>query len=54
VQSLLLNISSEFLFSLAQPLLLSPQLRQQQGISAYVLDRQQAQLWWRRLNKPWP
>lgn len=54
VQSLLLNITSEFLFSLAQPLLLSPQLRQQQGISAYVLDRQQAQLWWRRLNKPWP
>jgi len=54
VQSLLLNITSEFLFSLAQPLLLSPQHRQQQGISAYVLDRQRAQLWWRRLDKPWP
>jgi predicted dienelactone hydrolase len=54
VQSMLLNITSEFLFGLAQPLLLSPQLRQQQGISAYVLDRQQAQLWWRRLDKPWP
>ncbi len=52
VQSLLLNITSEFLFSLAQPLLLSPQHRQQQGISAYVLDRQRAQLWWRRLDKP--
>ena len=54
VQSLLLNVTSEFLVSLTQPLLLSPQLRQQQGISAYVLDRQQAQLWWRRLDKPWP
>ena len=54
VQSMLLNITSEFLFGLAQPLLLSPQLRQQQGISAYVLDHQQAQLWWRRLDKPWP
>ena len=52
VQSLLLNVTSEFLFSLGQPLLLSPQHRQQQGISAYVLDRQQAQLWWRRLDKP--
>ena len=54
VQSLLLNVTTEFLVSLTQPLLLSPQLRQQQGISAYVLDRQQAQLWWRRLNKQWP
>ncbi|HBH72900.1 MAG TPA: alpha/beta hydrolase [Synechococcales bacterium UBA10510] len=51
VQSLLLNVTSEFLVSLAQPLLLSPQLRQQQGINAYVLDRQQAQLWWRRLDR---
>jgi predicted dienelactone hydrolase len=54
VQSLLLNVTTEFLVSLTQPLLLSPQLRQQEGISAYVLDRQQAQLWWRRLNKQWP
>lgn len=54
VQSLLLNVTSEFLVSLAQPLLLSPQLRQQQGISAYVLDRQQARFWWRRLDKLWP
>ncbi len=54
VQNLMLNLTSEFLTSLGQPLLLSPQHRQQQGISAYVLDRHQAHRWWRGLGKPLP
>jgi predicted dienelactone hydrolase len=54
VQNLMLNLTSEFLTSLGQPLLLSPQRRQQQGISAYVLDRHQAHLWWHGLGKPLP
>ena len=49
VQGLLLNLTVEFLAGLQQPLLLSPQLRRQEGISAYVLDRGRAWSWWRSL-----
>ena len=45
VQNLLLNLTTEFLLSLRQPLLLSPQQRQQEGITAWVLDRRQARQW---------
>jgi predicted dienelactone hydrolase len=45
VQGLLLNLTSEFLQGLEQPLLLSPQRRDQEGVSAYVLDAAQARRW---------
>ena len=45
VQNLLLNLTSEFLQGLRQPLLLSPQQRRQDGITAWVLDRRQARQW---------
>jgi hypothetical protein len=45
VQGLLLNLTSEFLQGLEQPLLLSPQRRDQEGVSAYVLDPAQARRW---------
>lgn len=51
VQNLLLNLTSEFLLSLRQPLLLSPQERQQDGITAWVLDRRQARQWWGSLPR---
>lgn len=51
VQNLLLNLTTEFLLSLRQPLLLSPQQRQQEGITAWVLDRRQARQWWRSLPR---
>ena len=51
VQDLLLNLTVEFLAGLQQPLLLSPQLRQQEGVNAYVLDRSRAWSWWHRLPR---
>ncbi|MEX0588416.1 MAG: alpha/beta fold hydrolase [Cyanobium sp.] len=45
VQALLLNLTSEFLQGLEHPLLLSPQRREQEGVSAYVLDPAQARRW---------
>ena len=51
VQSLLLNLTSEFLLSLREPLLLVPQQRQQEGITAWVLDRRQARQWWGSLPR---
>ena len=51
VQNLLLNLTTEFLQSLRQPLLLSPQQRQQDGITAWVLDRRQARQWWGSLPR---
>jgi predicted dienelactone hydrolase len=51
VQNLLLNLTSEFLQSLRQPSLLSPQQRQQEGITAWVLDRRSARSWWRSLPR---
>ena len=46
VQGLLLGLSTDFLLTLQQPLLLPSQVRQQQGVTAYVLD-QAAALQWR-------
>ena len=51
VQNLLLNVTTEFLQGLRQPLLLSPQTRQQDGITAWVLDRRQARQWWGSLPR---
>jgi len=51
VQTLLLGLTTEFLQSLRQPLLLSPQQRQQDGITAWVLDRRQARQWWGSLPR---
>ncbi|MDA0718487.1 MAG: alpha/beta hydrolase [Cyanobacteria bacterium] len=45
VQALLLNLTSEFLQGFEQPLSLSPQRREQNGVWAYVLDRNQARRW---------
>jgi len=45
VQALLLNVTSEFLQGFEHPLLLSPQRREQDGVRAYVLDRNQARRW---------
>ena len=45
VQALLLNLTSEFLQGFEHPLLLSPQRRDQGGVRAYVLDRNQARRW---------
>ena len=45
VQALLLNLTSEFLQGFEHPLLLSPQRRDQDGVRAYVLDRNQARRW---------
>ena len=52
VQGLLLGLCSDFLQSLQQPLLLSSQVRHQQGVTAYVLDQQAAHHWRDRLQ-PW-
>ena len=51
VQQLLLNLTSEFLLSLRQPLLLSAQQRQHQEITAWVLDRRRARQWWSSLPR---
>jgi predicted dienelactone hydrolase len=45
VQALLLSLTSEFLQGFEHPLLLSPQRRDQDGVRAYVLDRNQARRW---------
>jgi predicted dienelactone hydrolase len=45
VQALLLNLTNEFLQGLEHPLMLSPQRREQDGVRAYVLDRNQARRW---------
>lgn len=44
-QELLLQLTIEFLKGLQQRLLLSPQVRQQSGIRAHVLDGRRAQRW---------
>lgn len=46
VQGLLLQLTSEFLLSLSQSQLLSPQQREQDGITAWVLARRQARSLW--------
>jgi pimeloyl-ACP methyl ester carboxylesterase len=45
VQALLLNLTSEFMQGLEHPLMLSPQRREQDGVWAYVLDRNHARRW---------
>ena len=52
VQALLLNLTVEFLLGMEQPLLLSPQRREQEGVSAYVLDGGQARRWRLRIQGP--
>jgi len=52
VQALLLNLTTEFLQGLEHPLLLSPQRRDQDGVRAYVLDRNQARLWRQQIPLP--
>ncbi len=51
-QDLLLPLTIEFLQGLEQPLLLSPQVRQQGGIRAHVLDGPQARRWAGRIRTP--
>jgi predicted dienelactone hydrolase len=51
VQRLLLRLTSEFLHTLEQPLLLPSQRRVQEGVTAYVLDPEQARRW-RALLQP--
>ena len=50
VQAMLLLLTAEFLESLSQPLLLSPQVRQQNGIRAHVLDGRLARRWNQRIR----
>jgi predicted dienelactone hydrolase len=45
VQRLLLRLTSEFLQTLEQPLLMPPQRRVQEGVNAYVLDPPLARRW---------
>jgi hypothetical protein len=45
VQRLLLRLTSEFLPTLEQPLLMPPQRREQEGVTAYVLDPAAAERW---------
>jgi hypothetical protein len=52
VQALLLNLTTEFLQGMEQPSLLSPQLREQEGVQAYVLDGGQARRWRQRIPEP--
>ena len=52
VQALLLNLTTEFLQGMEQPSLLSPQLRDQEGVQAYVLDGGQARRWRQRIPEP--
>jgi predicted dienelactone hydrolase len=51
-QELLLQITAEFLMGLQEPLLLSPQLREQNGVRAYVLDGPLARQWLRWSGSP--
>ena len=51
VQRLLLRLTSEFLQTLEQPLLLPPQRRVQEGVTAYVLDPAAA-VRWRAMVRP--
>jgi len=51
VQRLLLRLTSEFLQTLEQPVLLPSQRRVQEGVTAYVLDPEQAKRW-RALLRP--
>lgn len=50
VQTLLLGLGSDFLHSLDLPVLLPAQVRQQQGVRAYVLDPAAARRWRGRLQ----
>ena len=52
VQALLLQLTAEFLLSLQRPLLLSPQLREVDGVRAHVLNPWQARRWQRMLKTP--
>ena len=52
VQALLLQLTTEFLQSLQQPLLLSPQRREVDGVRAHVLNPWQARRWQRALKTP--
>ncbi|MEI7951712.1 MAG: alpha/beta fold hydrolase [Synechococcaceae cyanobacterium ELA182] len=45
VQGLLLGLSTDFLLTLQHPVLLPSQVRQQQGVTAYVLDQGAARQW---------
>jgi len=53
VQNLILSLTTEFLQGLDYPLMLSPQRRLQEGVSAFVLDRTMARRWKASL-KGWP
>lgn len=52
VQSLLLQLTTEFLQGLQQPLLLSPQIRDSGGVRAHVLSPQLARRWQRQIRTP--
>ncbi|MFM1812707.1 MAG: hypothetical protein RLZZ336_1645 [Cyanobacteriota bacterium] len=52
VQALLLQLTAEFLQSLEQPLLLSPQIRELDGVRAHVLDGPLARRWSGRIRTP--
>ena len=52
VQALLLQLTAEFLQSLEQPLLLSPQIRVLDGVRAHVLDGPLARRWSGRIRTP--
>ncbi|MFM8605264.1 MAG: alpha/beta hydrolase [Cyanobium sp.] len=51
VQRLLLRLTSEFLQTLSQPLLLSSQRLSQEGVTAYVLDPAAARRWRRLVGR---
>ena len=50
VQQLLLQFTAEFLKGIDDPLLLSPQQRDQNGVRAYVLDPTEARRWKRQIR----
>ena len=52
VQALLLQLTAEFLQSLEQPLLLSPQIRELDGVRAHVLDGRLSRRWSGRIRTP--
>lgn len=52
VQALLLQLTAEFLQSLEQPLLLSPQIRELDGVRAHVLDGRLSRRWRDRIRTP--
>jgi predicted dienelactone hydrolase len=52
VQSLLLQLTLEFLHSARHPSLLTPQRREHGGVQAYVLDPARARSWRDRLPAP--